>query len=218
MVITVHKKRGDWRSETLTKTIEVEENKDEKKIEVVYLKAEEINTNFGNPRKINKKQRDELKRSLETFGDFGSFIIDENNSVIGGNQRLSILKEIDPERKLLCKKLIGYSDAEKRAINIKANTHSGDWDMDLLAEWTADLNMDFDIKDEKPLDEKEVAGMDAIPFEKYDYILVVCKNELDYNTLLNKFGMTGVEKAKVTEKKKIRARAVWFNDVADRFK
>ena len=189
-----------------------------KKIEVVYLKAEDINTNFGNPRKINKKQREELQRSLETFGDFGSFIIDENNSIIGGNQRLSILKDIDPERELLCKKLIGYTEAEKRAINIKANTHSGDWDMDLLAEWTADLNVDFDIKDEEKLEDKEVKGMEAIPFEKYNYMLVVCRNDIDYNTLLNKFGMDGTEKAKLCEKKKIKARAVWFNDIADRFK
>lgn len=57
----------------------------EKRIDVVYLKAEEINTNFGNPRKISKKNREELQRSIEVFGDFGCFIVDENNSVIGGN-------------------------------------------------------------------------------------------------------------------------------------
>lgn len=195
-----------------------EVDKPQKHIEVVTLKPVDINTNFGNPGKINKKQREELQRSLETFGDFGSFIIDENNSVIGGNQRLSILKDIDPEREILCKRLIGYTEAEKRAINIKANTHSGDWDMDLLAEWTADLNVDFDIKDEEKLEDKEVKGMEAIPFEKYNYMLIVCRSDIDYNTLLNKFGMDGSEKAKLCEKKKIKARAVWFNDVADRFK
>ena len=200
------------------RTNSVPKSDNEKKIEVVYLKAEDINTNFGNPRKIKKKNRDELTRSLETFGDFGCFIIDENNSVIGGNQRLSIIKELYPEKELLCKKLIGYSAAEKRAINIKANTHSGDWDMDLLASWTADLNIDFDIKDEEKLEDKDVKGMDVIPFEKYNYMLIVCRSELDYNTLLNKFGMDGTEKAKLTEKKYLKARAVWFNDVADKFK
>lgn len=200
------------------RTDSVPKNEMEKRIEVCHIKAEDINTNFGNPRKINNKGRAELKRSLETFGDFGCFIVDENNSVIGGNQRLRIIKELYPERELLCKKLIGYSEAEKRAINIKANTHSGEWDMDLLADWTADLNIDFGIKDEDKLEDKEVAGMDAIPFEKYDYMLIVCRTDIDYNTLLNKFGMEGNEKARITDKKKIRARAVWFNDVADRFK
>ncbi len=200
------------------RTDSVPKNDNEKRIEVCHIKAEDINTNFGNPRKINKKARDELKRSLETFGDFGCFIVDENNSVIGGNQRLSIIKELYPERELLCKKLIGYSSAEKRAINIKANTHSGDWDMDLLADWTADLNIDFGIKDEEKLEDKEVKGMDVIPFEKYNYMLIVCRTDIDFNTLLNKFGMDGTEKAKVTPKRKIKARAVWFNDVANRFK
>lgn len=199
-------------------TDSVPKSEGEKKIEVVYLKAQDINTDFGNPRKINKKKRDELKRSLEVFGDFGCFIIDENNSVIGGNQRLSIIKELYPEKELLCKRLVGYSNAEKRAINIKANTHSGDWDMDLLAKWTADLNMDFDIKDDEKLEDKDVKGMDLIPFEKYNYMLVVCRSELDYNALLAKFGMDGTEKAKLTEKKYLKARAVWFNDVADKFK
>lgn len=199
-------------------TASVPRSDTEKKIEVVYLKAQDINTDFGNPRKIKKKNREELQRSLETFGDFGCFIVDENNSVIGGNQRLSIIKELYPERELLCKKLIGYSSAEKRAINIKANTHSGDWDMDLLASWTADLNMDFDIKDEEKLDDKDVKGMELIPFEKYNYMLIVCRSDLDYNNLLSKFGMDGTEKAKLTEKKHLKARAVWFNDVADKFK
>ena len=205
-------KKVDVRTESVPK------NSKKKRIEVCHIKAEDINTNFGNPRKINKKARDELRRSLETFGDFGCFIVDEHNSVIGGNQRLSIIKELYPDRELLCKKLIGYSEAEKRAINIKANTHSGEWDMDLLADWTADLTIDFGIKDEEKLEDKEVPGMEALPFEKYDYLLIVCRTDIDYNTLLGKFGLEGNEKAKLTEKKKIRARAVWFNEVSDRFK
>lgn len=88
----------------------------------------------------------------------------------------------------------------------------------MLAKWTADLNIDFDIKDEEKLDDKDVKGMDVIPFEKYDYLLIVCRTELDYTNLLGKFGMDGSEKAKVTDKKSIKARAVWYNDVADRFK
>lgn len=88
----------------------------------------------------------------------------------------------------------------------------------MLANWTADLNMDFDIKDEEKLEDKDVKGMELIPFEKYNYMLIVCRSELDYNSLLSKFGMDGTEKAKLTEKKYLKARAVWFNDVADKFK
>lgn len=98
----------------------------EKKIETIELRARDINNKFGNPRKISAKKVKELKESLDTFGDFGCFVVDENNSVISGNQRLSIIQQEDPDRILTCKRLIGYSTAEKKAINIKANTHAGE--------------------------------------------------------------------------------------------
>lgn len=93
----------------------------EKRIETVEMRAGDVKTGFGNPRKITKKKKDELRNSIETFGDFGSFIIDENDNIIGGNMRLSVIKEMDPDTIILCKRLIGYSETELRAINIKDN-------------------------------------------------------------------------------------------------
>lgn len=119
------------------------ENLPEKRIEVVTMRVGDIKTGFGNPRKIGKKKREELKRSLEQFGDFGLFLIDEQDNVIAGNMRHAILNEINPDQEVACKRLVGYTEAELRAINIKDNTHAGEWDMDLLADWTADLNMDL---------------------------------------------------------------------------
>ena len=49
----------------------------EKRIETVEMRAGDVKTGFGNPRKITKKKKDELRNSIETFGDFGSFIIDD---------------------------------------------------------------------------------------------------------------------------------------------
>ena len=193
-------------------------SKKKKRIEVEYIKARDINSKFGNPRKIGKKQREELKKSLEVLGDFGCFIVDEKNSIIGGNQRLSIIKEMYPEKELLCKKLYGYTDAEKRAINIKANSHSGEWDIDLLNDWLADLTISLDIIDEEKIEDREIKEMELIPFEKYDYLLIVCSTELDYARLLEKVGLDGTEKAVINGKKKIRARALWWNDVKDKFK
>ena len=101
----------------------------QKRIEVVEMRVGDIKTGFGNPRKIGKKKREELKRSLEQFGDFGLFLIDEHDNVIAGNMRHSVLKEQDPDIVVTCKRLIGYTEAELRAINIKDNTMqaSGIW-------------------------------------------------------------------------------------------
>ena len=177
------------------------------------MKAKDVKTGFGNPRKISKKKKDELRTSLETFGDFGSFIIDEHDNVIAGNQRLSVIKEMDPDTKILCKRLIGYTEAELRAINIKDNTHSGEWDIDLLADWTADLTVDLGLDEsmKKEIDERSIPEMELIHYEKYDYVMIVCRNELDYNDLVRKLGIEG---AKVPiAKRKINARAIWYEDM-----
>jgi len=186
----------------------------EKRIEVVTLKASQLKTGFGNPRKIGKKKLEELEASLEAYGDFGVFLIDENDNVIAGNQRLSIIKKKNPDQELLCKRLIGYTEAELRAINIKDNTHSGEWDLDLLADWTADLNLDLGVElNNSNLGDRKLSDMELIRYEKYDYVLLVCRNEIDYNELTRKLGIAG-RKVRITgTKRSIKARAIWYDQI-----
>ena len=185
----------------------------EKKIEVIEKSVKELKNGFGNPRKITKNKKDELEKSLEAYGDFGLILIDEQDNIIAGNQRVSILKEKDPETKVLCKKLVGYTEEELRAINIKDNTHAGEWDLDLLADWTADLTIDLGIDEDKKaqLDARKIEGMDPITFEKYDYVIIACNNEIDYNELVRNLGIEG-KKVRIA-KRKMKARAVWYHDI-----
>ena len=115
-------------------------------------------------------------------------------------------------RKSHGKRLVGYTEAELRAINIKDNTHAGEWDMDLLADWTADLNMDLglDLQEGSP-GERKIKEMELLNYEKYDYVMIVCKNEMDYNELTRRLGIDGA-KVKINDKKKIKARAVWYHE------
>ena len=89
-----------------------------KRIEVVELPVKDIKTGFGNPRKITKAKRDELQQSLDDFGDFGLILIDEDNNVIAGNQRVSIMRQQDDSKVVLCKRLIGYTESELSLIHI----------------------------------------------------------------------------------------------------
>lgn len=188
----------------------------EKRIEICRVKAGDLKTSFGNPRKVLKKKLDELEQSFDLFGDFGIYLIDEDNNVIAGNQRLKvILRKYGPDAELDCKRLIGYSQAELRAINIKDNTHAGEWDLDLLADWTADLTLDLGIdpkEAKKRPEDMTVQDMELIRYEKYDYVLIVCRNEIDYKNLQRALGL---EKRKmiISQKRKIQARAVWFDDI-----
>lgn len=190
----------------------------EKRIETVEMKVSDLKRGFGNPRKITKKKREELKQSLETFGDFGLILIDENDNLIAGNQRVDVLNEIDPNTIVLCKRLIGYTESELKAINIKDNTHAGEWDLDILAEWNADIIVDLGLdmegeKKEKDPSQREINEMELIHYEKYDYVLIACKDELSYNSLVR---ILGIEDKKVLigpKKRPIRGRAIWYDDM-----
>lgn len=95
------------------------EERKERCIRCEKMRVGDLKHGFGNPRKITKKKAEELERSLEMFGDFGIFLIDENDNVIAGNQRSIILTKKDPDIMVDCKRLIGYTDAELRAINMR---------------------------------------------------------------------------------------------------
>lgn len=185
--------------------------KKERRIETLEMRVGDIKFEFGNPRKIRKKKKEELERSLEHYGDFGLFLIDEHDNAIAGNQRAMILAAEDPNRMVLCKRLIGYSEADLKAINIRDNTHAGEWDLDILADWTADLNTDLGL-DMKALDpaERKRKEMELINYEKYNYVMIVCKNELDYNELVRKLGIEGAV-VSMGSKKRLKARAIWYD-------
>lgn len=186
----------------------------EKRIEVVTRRVGDLKLDFGNPRKIKKQKKDDLQKSLKEYGDFDIIVINEKNQVIGGNQRVSIIKAENPDTEVVCKLLIGYTVAEQKYINIKLNSHAGEWDMDELGDWTADLmgnfKMDIDLK-ETPVDERPIKEMELIHYEKYDYVMIVCRSELDYNDLVRKLGIEGA-KIKVA-KRRINARAIWYDEM-----
>jgi hypothetical protein len=193
------------------------QEKPERRIEVVYLRPSEIGTNFGNPRKEKKNGAEELQSSLETYGDFGVLVVDENLDIICGNQRLKEFIRSGDDDPKLCKQLFGYSVAEKRAINIKGNIHAGEWDVDLLADWTADLNGDLGIKEslQKEMNERSIREMELIHYERYSYVLIACRNELDYNQLTRALGINDKEvviaRKREGKPRTIKARAIWYD-------
>lgn len=87
-----------------------------------------------NPRKLQKKAYDDLRKSLEKFNLADLPSINTDNTIISGHQRVRVMVdiygrdfEIDvrvPNR-LLDKK-------EEKELNIRANKNLGEWDWDLL--------------------------------------------------------------------------------------
>ena len=187
----------------------------EKRIEVVERRVGDLKLDFGNPRKIKNQKKEDLEESLDKYGDFGIILINEKNQVIGGNQRVSILQKKDPDMIVSCKLLIGYTVAELKYINIKDNSHAGEWDLDELGDWTADLMGSFKLdleKPVKPLEERSIKEMEPIHYEQYDYVLIACRNELDYNDLVRKLGIEGGT-VKVAKSRRIKGRAIWSDQM-----
>lgn len=186
-----------------------------KRIEIVQRRVGDLKLDFGNPRRIKKQKREDLEESLENYGDFDIIVINEKDQVIGGNQRVTIFQKKNPDMIVDCKMLIGYTVAEQKYVNIKLNSHAGEWVLEELGDWTADLMGSFKLDlemPEKPVEERNIKEMEPIHYEQYDYVLIACRNELDYNDLTRKLGIDGGT-VKVAKTRRIKGRAIWYDQM-----
>lgn len=146
-------------------------------IETVEMPISELKELEDNPRTIKKQDFENLKKSIKDFPEMREMreiVVDEDYTVLGGNQRLRAMRELGIE-KAPVKIVKGLSDYKKREFIIKDNISNGEFDMDILAnQWDADELLDwgmFDvkhgIKDEKDL-EKEPPAIVA-SFLTFDY-------------------------------------------------
>lgn len=108
------------------------------KVEVLELDINELTPTLKNPRTISKKDFDVLKRSLKDFPsmlEVREIVIDENNRVLGGHQRIKAL-QAQGKTKVKVKRVTGWTEEEKDEFIIKDNIANGEWDNDKLAnEW-----------------------------------------------------------------------------------
>lgn len=118
-------------------------------MKIEKIKIEKLKPAEYNPRKDLKQEDEEyqkIKKSITEFGYVAPVIVNSNMTVIGGHQRLKILKEL------------GYIDVEcvivdldpnkEKALNIALNKISGDWDNDKLEELLSELkqtDIDMDV-------------------------------------------------------------------------
>lgn len=104
-----------------------------------------------NPRTISPEKRAQLRDSLTAHGVFKPLLIwGENDLVIGGNQRLSVLSEMIAEGvppggvedgKIPCIRFAGDEKAA-RAVALRDNASDGEWS-ESLPDYLADLREDY---------------------------------------------------------------------------
>ena len=111
------------------------------KVEVITVSIDKLKPREDNPRKINRKQYDELKKSLQEFPEMKQLreiIVDEDFNILAGTQRYFVQRELG-YADLLVKQATGLTETQKRQFIIKDNNHSGEWDTDIIANlWDTD--------------------------------------------------------------------------------
>ena len=116
-------------------------------MEIKELSLKELKPAAYNPRKKLKKgdkEYEKIKQSLLKFGYVDPIIVNEDLTVIGGHQRLTVLKDLDYETAKCV--IVKLSKEDEKALNIALNKITGQWDDSLLADLLLDLQeSDFNL-------------------------------------------------------------------------
>lgn len=113
---------------------------------VETVKIDDLVSPEYNPRHITPEAMESLKQSINEFGYITPIIVNRvNNHVVGGNQRLEALKQLGYETVEVIYTNITDINREK-ALNIRLNNNSGDWDIGKLDNIFNDLEIEgFDL-------------------------------------------------------------------------
>jgi hypothetical protein len=171
----------------------------------------------NNPRKLSRKQRTELLRSLEKFDLAEIPAIDTDDTILAGNQRVKLMieanggdREIDvrvPNRKL--------SKDERDEYLLRSNKTTASWDSAALGKhFNKNLLENIGFRADEfefnsteisfnENEEFELPDMELKSFEHYDYIVVCFDNTHDWLNALQLFEITKVNDSLIPERKKI---------------
>lgn len=158
-------------------------------LKIEYVDINTLKPCEYNPRRWDKEAKEQLKESINKFGVVDPLLVNSSEErkgiVIGGNFRLSILKELGyTEVPVL---YLDIPDIEKeRELNIRLNKNQGEFDLKLLSEFdekllssigfnSEDLDKIFE-EDETPevfdiqheLDKLEIGEVEAKEGDVYD--------------------------------------------------
>ena len=156
-----------------------------------------IKPNEENPRFITDSKFKKPVKSIQDFPEMleaRPLVIDEDNVVLGGNMRLKALKAAGVFE-VPVKRVIGWSEQQKKEFIIKDNLGYGEWDWELVAniwevEELADWGLDvpnFGVEDLGDPFEAEVSKNQTFKLE------VICDNQRKQDKLYNELTEKGFE-------------------------
>lgn len=110
---------------------------------------EELQDHPRNPRFISKEDCKQLMTSIAKFGLIDKPIVTQDGLIIGGHQRLKVLKDLGHYEVecWVCDDNEPFTEEEIDELNIRLNKNTGSWDWDKLAnEWDVNLLCEWGFK------------------------------------------------------------------------
>lgn len=104
-----------------------------------------------NPRKISEEKKQQLIKSIEKFNLAEIPVVNKDNTIISGHQRIIALQMIGRGEELIDVRIPNrpLTQNQIKQYNLISNTHAGQWDVEILQIEFQDVNThemwDFDI-------------------------------------------------------------------------
>lgn len=166
----------------------------------------DIKPNPDNPRVIRDEKFTKLKNSIQEFPEMlklRPIVVDENDVILGGNQRYRALQELK-HKQVWTIKASELTEAQKREFIIKDNVGYGEHNWDVLAnEWdAAELEAwgldipGFDLNADELGEDFSLPDGDKEPFQQMTFTLADEQAEVIKNAIAD---MKGTDEYKYAE-------------------
>ena len=142
-------------------------------LNIEYLPISSLTPYEKNTRKHQKKDVDNIAKSIEKYGMCDAIgIWGANNTIVEGHGRMLACKKLGVES-VPCVRLDHLTDEQRReyAIAHNATAELSEWDLDILKDELADLNLgdfDFDFGIDGETDETEIVEDEAPEIDDID--------------------------------------------------
>lgn len=115
----------------------------ENKVQTTFtIPIKELKPAKYNPRKISKNEMVKLKQSIQEYGMIVNVVINHDNTIIGGHQRVQACAELGI-MEVPCIR-VNLSENKEKALNIALNKIGGKFDDNVLVELLRELEQDHE--------------------------------------------------------------------------
>ena len=205
-------------------------------MEIVDLKLDELRLDPDNPRN-NSGAVEKVADSIRAFGFKVPIVVNSERMILAGHTRYLAAAMLGMST-VPCLVADDLTTEQQRAFNIIENRVSdySFFDLDKLSELMTELDdavvsgfdldalvsaePDFDFVPKASAGPEKRAGLDLAPFEKYQYVTIICRSTYDYTNLLEQLDVVDVQRRYVNGNLKRGAtygRIIEYADFVKRF-